>query len=72
MNLMAVGMGLGIVQTSRQSVGSKTIVSSNLPGPKLATHLVLGWRPDRRSVQLKNFIKLIGTLTGDLREAARG
>ncbi len=63
MNLVAVGMGVGVVQAGRQSAGMKNIVFRELPGAKLATHLVLVWRPDRRSAQLRNFIKLVGTVT---------
>jgi DNA-binding transcriptional LysR family regulator len=72
MNLVAVGLGVGIVQAGRQSASMKSIVFRDLPGAKLATHLVLVWRPDRRTSQLRNFIKLVGTVARKTKVTARG
>ncbi|MBS0541329.1 MAG: LysR family transcriptional regulator [Proteobacteria bacterium] len=70
MNLVAVGMGVGVVQAGRQTDAMKNIVFCNLPGPRLATHLVLVWRPDRRTPQLDNFIKVVGSVARKPRNAA--
>ncbi len=67
MNLVAVGMGVGVVQARRQPADAKNIVFRDLPGTKLTTHLVLVWRPDRRTAQLNNLIKLVGSVTRKLK-----
>jgi DNA-binding transcriptional LysR family regulator len=72
MNLVAVGLGVGVIQAGHQSAGRKNIVFRELPGAKLATHLVLVWRPDRRSAQLRNFIKIVSASIRRQRDTARG
>ncbi len=68
LNLVAAGLGVGVVQARHRSSARNTVFR-DLPGARLVTHLVVTWRADRRTAQLDRFIKRVSAVTRKVKSA---
>jgi DNA-binding transcriptional LysR family regulator len=69
LNLVAAGLGAGVVQARHRS-SARNIVFRDLPGAKLVTHLVMAWRSDRRTAQLDKFIRRVRAVARTMKSSA--